>query len=32
MKARHWRKSTQWMGLTREHVGAVLEDTEVYRS
>lgn len=28
----HWRKSGQFLGLTREHVELVLNDEEVYRS
>ena len=32
MNAGHWRKSSQFIGLTRSHVAAVLNDTEVYRS
>ncbi|KAL4425157.1 hypothetical protein ABPG77_008262 [Micractinium sp. CCAP 211/92] len=32
MNASHWRKSTQWFGLTRPHAEAVLRDEEVYRS
>ena len=32
MNASHWRKSSQWIGLTRGHVEAVLRDEEVYRS
>ncbi|PRW05940.1 beta-1,6-N-acetylglucosaminyltransferase enzyme [Chlorella sorokiniana] len=32
MNAGHWRKSSQFLGLTRAHVAAVLNDTEVYRS
>ncbi|KAL4426019.1 hypothetical protein ABPG75_010035 [Micractinium tetrahymenae] len=32
MNASHWRKSTQWIGLTRAHAELVLRDEEVYRS
>jgi len=32
MNAGHWRKSSQFIGLTRAHAAAVLNDTEVYRS
>ena len=32
MNAGHWRKSSQFLGLTRPHAAAVLDDTEVYRS
>lgn len=32
MNVSHWRKSSQWIGLTRGHVEAVLRDEEVYRS
>lgn len=32
MNASHWRKSGQFIGLTRAHVEAVLRDVEVYRS
>ena len=32
MNASHWRKSTQWIGLTRPHAEVVLRDEEVYRS
>ena len=32
MNAGHWRKSSQFLGLTRPHVAAVLDDIEVYRS
>ncbi|KAL4426018.1 hypothetical protein ABPG75_010034 [Micractinium tetrahymenae] len=32
MNASHWRKSTQWIGLTRPHAEAVLQDEEIYRS
>lgn len=31
LKFHHWRKSPQWMALTREHVKLALEDREVYR-
>lgn len=31
LKAYHWRKSTQWFMLTREHAQVVLEDEEIYR-
>jgi hypothetical protein len=32
MNVSHWRKSSQWIGLTWGHVEAVLRDEEVYRS
>ena len=31
LKFHHWRKSPQWMALTREHAKVALEDREVYR-
>lgn len=31
LKFHHWRKSPQWMTLTREHVELALSDKEVYR-
>lgn len=31
LKFHHWRKSPQWMVLTREHAKLALEDREVYR-
>jgi hypothetical protein len=31
LKFHHWRKSPQWMTLTREHAKMALEDHEVYR-
>lgn len=32
MRQEQWRKSSQWVGLKREHVEAALLDQEVYRS
>ena len=31
LRAYHWRKSSQWFMLTREHARVVLEDEEIYR-
>ena len=31
LRAHHWRKSSQWFMLTREHAKMVLEDEEIYR-
>jgi len=31
IKFHNWRKSPQWMSMTRSHAKAALEDTEVYR-
>lgn len=31
MKFHHWRKSPQWVGLTRQHVDIVLRDEEIFR-
>jgi hypothetical protein len=31
LKFQHWRKSPQWLTLTRKHAGVVLNDEEVYR-
>ena len=31
LKFHHWRKSPQWMALTRDHAKLALEDREVYR-
>uniref|UniRef100_A0A1D2A9A2 Uncharacterized protein n=1 Tax=Auxenochlorella protothecoides TaxID=3075 RepID=A0A1D2A9A2_AUXPR len=32
LKSSHWRKSSQWFMLIREHATLVLNDTEVFRS
>ena len=32
MQRRHWRKSNQFFGLTREHAEVVVDDMEVYAS
>ena len=31
LRFHHWRKSPQWMSMTRDHVSLVLADEEVYR-
>lgn len=31
LEFRHWRKSSQWITLTRPHARVVLEDVDVYR-
>jgi len=32
LEEQHWRKSSQWFSLSRQHVAAILKDTLVYRS
>ena len=31
LRPAHWRKSSQWFGMLREHARVVLEDVEVFR-
>jgi len=32
MKSEHWRKSSQWFGITRAHAELVMKDTVVNRA